>query len=201
MDILLFITTLRESDKYIETIKSLSYDLTEKQIQLKDVVFKCKKEMSDSYFKYENKVLIHFRFAIMLVFGEYRHKYDSEVVRNIQISPFKTFKTDEYENYYVIRKAYNWSYSFGSSYNNVGFVCYKKDLKYALSYEMRKLWLFYLGRNKSTISLKEFEDLFDKGDLDLYELFEDYIKEDSFLTIVNYPLLKIKNVVIYIDNK
>lgn len=184
----------------IEEIDILKRELKEKQTQYSDVYNQILEECKDSYFKFEGKIKNDFRFALMLTLGEYKKYYDSEVVRNLRIEPVKDWDTKDYKNHYQILLANSWKYGWAESYKNGGFICYKKDLYYALAPKMRELWLVAIKEKRYLGSLLEFKHECGKNIDYLIEVFEGYHerRDFNFITFTNKKL-SIKDVIIYIE--
>jgi hypothetical protein len=188
-------------ENLLSLIDNLKNDLKQKQDQLNNVINSIKDEINDHYFKWNKNTGTFFRFAIMLVFGQYKNTYDNEVVRNIKLSIVTDWKTKEYQNYYQILKATSWKYGWAESYNSVGFVCYLKDL-HCCFYENDyiNLWRYHIKHNKYVESLETFINQCKSNEINLYDLFSDTLSHNDLLTIVNHKPTKVKDVVIYIKN-
>ena len=181
----------------LNDIKELTSDLKEKQTVLNNVVSNIKIEMADHYFQYLKDDGTFFRFALQLLHGEYNNNYESEVVKNIKLIKVSNWKTHEYSGYYQILQATSWNYGYPVSYSPVGFVCKKKNLFTSLSKEhLYELWKKQVVKEDYKLGLKEFiTELSLPVNLEkLIKLLNKYDILD--ITEVNYPSLKIKNIII-----
>jgi hypothetical protein len=144
-----------------------------------------KAESKVSYFHLTNEHI--FRYALCLLHSKYYEKYDLTFEKyNYSIEPSKDWDTKEYQNYYNIR------YKIFVERRNIGFICFKKDLKHAI--DLKALWKHRVSKHNLTISLQEFIDGVDK--MNLFDMFSESISEKTTLELIHEPKLGIDNTVI-----
>lgn len=184
-------------ENLLNDIEILSYDLKSKKEKLKDVVTGIKKEISEPYFKYHITDDTFFRFALMLLYGEYKEKHSINIVKDIKIERATKWKTHEYSGYYHILKAISWRYGFPEHYDEIGFICNKKNLATSLSHTtFHNLWKDQIIKGRCEIGLDDFI-----VNISLPEKIEKLIavlKGSNLFDIVevNYPSLKVRNILV-----
>jgi len=98
--------------------------------------------------------------------------------------------------FYIIR--YKIGYDFSSSETrNIGFICLKQDLKHAI--DLKGLWKHRVSEHNLVSSLQEFIDSVDT--LNLFDMFNETLKEEQTLELIHEPKLGVKNTVIFIENE
>jgi hypothetical protein len=180
----------------IQEVKNLESQYNRKKQELNEIVKLIKEEIDDSYFKSFADSGTFFRFAIMLIFGFYKKRYEFDFGSKIKINKATEWKTKEYLNYYNILQEEPWKYACTQSYDNVGFVCYKKDLFFPLRNEMENIWKQQVVNFHYTKSLDEFTTFYKEHPEFLFDVFRK-TEPTSFLTLVNYPSLELEDIVIY----
>lgn len=183
----------------IEELEQLTKEQKQKKEQLQSVVKSIKEEMSDNYFKWNINLDTFFRFALMLVVGEYQKDYSFNSIGGFKLSIAETWKEKKYLNYFYIMKGSYRRFGDYEQWNTVGFVCYKKDIFFALEHKIEDMWRERIANSKYKGSLEEFITSHKDNPAVLIILLK-CLEPKSFITIVNYPSLKIKDVVIYIKN-
>jgi len=181
----------------LKELEELTREQKRKKEQLQVVVKSIKEEMSDHYFKWTSKLDTFFRFALMLVVGKYQKDYYFTAVSNYRLTKAEGFKERNYRNYFYIERGYHPTFSGYDKWETVGFVCYKKDLFNAFEHKMEDMWRERVANSKYKGSLEEFINSHKDNPAVLIILLQ-CLDPKSFITIVNYPSLKIKDVVIYI---
>lgn len=181
---------------YLEKREKLKEELVYVEEQINLVLTKINNEiLEDSYFNLDDKN--KFRFATMLTFGTYYKDYEDNITHNLSIKPSLEFKTNKYKNYFDVYQ--HTQLTEYRTTKKVGFVCEKTNLFNAIENDIHRFWLYYVNNKGYKASLNEFTQLCKSKDFDLYESFGKYINEESFLIIVDYPQLGIKDVIIYIE--
>lgn len=184
-------------ENLLREIEVLNRDLKSKKEKLKNVVTGIKKEISEPYFKYHITDSTFLRFALMLLYGEYKEKYSTNIVEDIKIQKATEWKTHEYSGYYNILKANSWSWGNPGFYTTIGFICNKKKLATSLDYQtFHNLWKYQVREKHCVIALDNFI-----VEISLPENIEKLIamlKGSNILDIVevNYPSLKVRNILV-----
>jgi len=184
-------------ENLLKDIEVLNRDLKSKKEVLKNVVTGIKKEISEPYFKHSITDSTFFRFALMLLYGEYKHKHSINIVKDIKIKKATEWKTYEYSGYYHILKPNSWKYGFTEFYDIAGFICGKEKLATSLNRQtFHNLWKDQIIKGRCEIGLDDFV-----VNISLPENIEKLItmlKGSDLLDIVevNYPSLKVRNILV-----
>lgn len=188
-----------------QDIKDIQEELKSKKQRFKEVVNLIKNEISEDFYYNPTDKRI-FSYALMLINGQFNDWYKTEVITNHTIKKATAFKSEEYLNYFNI---YNFDNSPIHRYNkkNIGFICYEKNLYFAIESYMEEMWLYYIKENNFKGSLKEFKNLCENKEINLYTLFNNfninkcinYDNKKFSLIKFNYKPLKINNVVIFTE--
>lgn len=189
----------------IEEIQALRAELIYKQEMFKKVKKAIKAERNAPY--YQQRDLYDFRHALMLLHGQYSNDYDREVVKDIRLEEATDWNNNKkYANFYHIHtfnyckyEKPSWVYLSAVMYKNSGFICYKKDLFNVVKRRMKDFWLFYIKEYRYEGSLEEFSILCNDANFNLYNMFKEYVSKEGTIMIMNYPSLKLKDIVIYMD--
>ncbi|HMT02316.1 MAG TPA: hypothetical protein PKD00_03250 [Burkholderiales bacterium] len=186
-------------ENFYKEFQILKNDFKKAKDMFEEIISNIKKEMEDSYFKSKNPNKMKFRFAIMLLTGKYIKNYEEEFSNRLFISPVTDYKSKEYENYYSVLKGIAGTYGFTESRKNIGFICFKKDLVFALRYKMQDIWRFHVS-NRYVESLDTFtKDCLDNK-LNLLEIYEDYCREhDIELHFIDCPQIKVTDIIISLN--
>lgn len=132
----------------IQSIDSLEKELKRKKDVLNNIISKIKEDRKDSYFKHESQPYTNFRFALSIITESFIKKYSfNDSTYKLEMA--KIWKTQEYLNYYDIYKSYSKGY-FGQKedYQINGFICFKKDLFYAIKNKITNMWLHNVNHER-----------------------------------------------------
>jgi len=175
-------------------INSAKDEVKQLTLSYNEVLSKIKKEFTESnYVNTDDENT--FRRAFCLLTGNYREQYSIWQTR-YNINAAHEWQTKKYLNYSNI---------YIHDFNHAGFICKQEYLFNATEKFHKDIWWFYLkDQTKYTESLSTFVEDCKSGKLDLFKIFQDYNNEnhDNYtLEIINEPSVKIKNVIIYLQNE
>ena len=188
-------------DNLLQEIFDLKQELKQKKEKLKEIVSKIKNEISDRY--YSNRETRTFFHALFLITGNYYDWYDKNISRSIYLSAATQWKTNAYLNHYNLFKYIRYDrFGYGQEARSIGFVCFKKDLYHAIFYQIEEIWKDRVLKRGYKESLETFKENLSKNPETCYLVFCDYCENNSHtLLTINYPILKIKNVIVYSNEK
>lgn len=181
----------------LQEISNLKEELEIKKRTLNNVILKIKEEFKTRYSYEATRSFFH---ACFLVFGEYYNWYNSNISNTMYLSPRNDWKTNKYLKYYnIMQYTYYDRFGYGQDARNIGFVCFKKDLYNAIKHNVEEIWKYNVMKNKYKESLITFNNSISSNSEACYVVFNEYCGyKNHTLIIVNYPSLKIKNILIYL---
>lgn len=191
----------------IQSIDSLESELKRKKETLNHIVSLIKKDRNDSYFKYEAQPFTNFRFALSIIIESFIKKYDfNENTYKLEMA--KTWKTNEYLNYYNVFKSYSkGSYGQKENYRINGFICNKKDLFYAIKDKITDMWLFQVNHERYKDSLENYtKELKKLNPNDLFNAYHNYLndyhhkKEYKEFYVLNMKSIGLNNIVVFLKD-
>jgi hypothetical protein len=184
-------------ESLFEKLENAKYKFENINQIYKNVLYECLNEKTQ--YSFSETLDSRYRFAFSMFIGVFQPKYAYSYDK-YRLEKHFDWKSKEYLNTFLIIKT-----EHQHLHQPIGWICEKKDLKFALVNEFKNLWLFYISENRNyTKSLSEFEKDC-KKEIDLLNLFRDFISKKNIgnigtIEIINVPKLKIKNVLIYITN-
>lgn len=189
----------------IQSIDSLEKELKRKKDVLNNIISKIKEDRKDSYFKHESQPYTNFRFALSIITESFIKKYSfNDSTYKLEMA--KIWKTQEYLNYYDIYKSYSKGY-FGQKedYQINGFICFKKDLFYAIKNKITNMWLHNVNHERYKDSLENYTKYLKKlNPNDLFDAYHNYLnhynnkKEYKEFYTLNMKSIGLNNIVVFL---
>ncbi len=172
--------------QYHEYLIELS-SIKRKKQEFKYIFDEVKKEIKDSYFKWQTIEDTIFRFVMCLYLGEYYGKYEHRF-GSLSLSKGR------------IDKTYGDFYSRYSDTKTVGFICEKGELFTKIQYDMEDIWKQRVNQSRYRGSLAEFKDMISCDPNKCFIEYSEYCSDKNITLIeYNFPALKIKNIILKIQ--
>lgn len=192
-----------------EKMLSAKNDYKKLNEQYDELFAEITKEIKEKYADFSDKM--NFRRALMLHFGAFTKYYDEELGNGLykisQATNWTKGSDREYLNHYLVMRGSGGRFGWVEEFRTVGFVCYKKHILEAANDLCQKIWLFHIKNSygRYNESLQTFVNDCKGDKLDFIKIFTEFCDKEYdhkyIFEIVNEPKLKIKDVVIFYQEK